>query len=622
VTERGHKLEAADFGASVLSASPDSVTILSAEGAVLFMNARGVELNELDGVEEVLGKNYADIWPAEERDEVRAAIRGAAGGHSTSFEGFCPTTKGRPLWREVRFSPMPATAGESARILGISRDFSRRRQTEIALAETQERLDLALSHSPLIGTWVWRVAEDRVYADARFANMFGVEPAEAAVGAPIKSFLAGIHPDDAERVGAEIDKALRTGTPFASEYRLRTKDGDVRHVLARGQCFMSANGVPERFPGVIVDITERVAAEDRLRRLNEELERKVIERTQARGRTWQVSPDLLGALNSKGYFETSNPAWKTVLGWTEEEVASMSIFEMLHPDDVERTRDGFNLTQVGQPAIRFPNRYRCKEGGYRWISWVGIPEDGMVYCSGRDITEEKAGEVLLSDERGISALREQFIAVLGHDLRNPLGAIGAGVKMLRRTVLDAKAEQLVALMESSVNRMVGLIENVTDFARGRLGGGFALRLDPAETIKPVLDQVVSELQINNPDRVIVLDFGACEPVSCDHQRIGQLVSNLLGNAIAHGAPDKPIRIAATTAHGYLEISVANSGAQISDAVLKVIFQPFVRGEVLSTMQGLGLGLYISREIATAHGGTLEVMSTPVETRFTFRMPIR
>ncbi len=93
----------------------------------------------------------------------------------------------------------------------------------------------------------------------------------------------------------------------------------------------------------------------------------------------------MGALNAKGYFETSNPAWQTMLGWSEAEVASMSIFELLHPDDLERTQEGFALTQIGQPAIRFPNRYRCKDGGYRWISWVGVPEDGLVYCTGRDI---------------------------------------------------------------------------------------------------------------------------------------------------------------------------------------------------------------------------------------------
>jgi PAS domain S-box-containing protein len=160
---------------------------------------------------------------------------------------------------------------------------------------------------------------------------------------------------------------------------------------------LDESGEPAGVICTVVETSERVKAdaalresEARLRELNADLERKIIERTQARGLTWQVSPDLLGALNSQGYFETSNPAWFTTLGWTEEEVASQSIFELLHPDDVERTRGGFNLTQEGQPAIRFPNRYRCKDGGYRWISWVGVPEDGMVYCSGRDITEEKA----------------------------------------------------------------------------------------------------------------------------------------------------------------------------------------------------------------------------------------
>ncbi len=91
------------------------------------------------------------------------------------------------------------------------------------------------------------------------------------------------------------------------------------------------------------------SSEARLRELNADLERKVIERTQARVRTWQISPDLLGALNSKGYFETSNPAWKTMLGWSEEEVASMSTFEMLHPDDVERTRGGCCRNRLHRP---------------------------------------------------------------------------------------------------------------------------------------------------------------------------------------------------------------------------------------------------------------------------------
>jgi PAS domain S-box-containing protein len=184
------------------------------------------------------------------------------------------------------------------------------------------------------------------------------------------------------------------------------------------------------------EVTDAYRTAARLRELNADLERQVIMRTQARGRTWQVSPDLFGALNAQGYFETSNPAWQTVLGWSEQEVASMSIFEMLHPDDVERTRVGFNLTLQGHPAIRFPNRYRCKDGSYRWISWVGVPEDGMVYCSGRDITEEKAAEAELAKAQ--EALRQsqkmeaigQLTGGIAHDFNNLLAGIIGSLDIL------------------------------------------------------------------------------------------------------------------------------------------------------------------------------------------------
>ncbi len=166
-------------------------------------------------------------------------------------------------------------------------------------------------------------------------------------------------------------------------------------------------GEPAGVIAVVIETTERVKADAALQSLNADLEKQVLERTQARGMTWRVSPDLLGALNARGYFETSNPAWQSVLGWSDAEVASMTIFDLLHPDDVERTRAGFALTQIGQPAIRFPNRYRCKNGSYRWISWVGIPEEGLVYCSGRDITDDVAAE---AERERLWTLSEDMLA--------------------------------------------------------------------------------------------------------------------------------------------------------------------------------------------------------------------
>lgn len=138
-------------------------------------------------------------------------------------------------------------------------------------------------------------------------------------------------------------------------------------------------------------------SEEALRSLNLDLERQVVERTEARGRSWAVSPDLIGALNSSGLFETSNPAWLKILGWQEDEVRRTPIWELIHPDDLERSRKDFELAQIGRPSLQFQNRYRCKDGSYRWISWIGVPANDLVYCTGRDITIQRAQTAALAE---------------------------------------------------------------------------------------------------------------------------------------------------------------------------------------------------------------------------------
>lgn len=228
----------------------------------------------------------------------------------------------------------------------------------------------------------------------------------------------------------------------------------------------------------------------------------------------------------------------------------------------------------------------------------------------------------LLDEQNTSALREQFIAVLGHDLRNPLASIAGGARLLGKEILSERGSQILGMIRGSVVRMSGLIDNVLDFAHGRLGGGIPVIHQPAVALEPILQQVVDELRIVAPDRIIRSDFTLPDVVSCDPSRFGQLVSNLLANALTHGLPDEPVRIHAATDGVELELWVANSGKQIPPVTMDRLFQPFFRGEVAPSQQGLGLGLHIASEIAKAHGGAIEVVSTPEETRFTFRMPLR
>ena len=249
-------------------------------------------------------------------------------------------------------------------------------------------------------------------------------------------------------------------------------------------------------------------------------------------------------------------------------------------------------------------------------------EQGLLNARDQSRSSEAAAKANLEDERETSQLREQFIAVLGHDLRNPLASISAGARILQRHTKGETETRVLQMMQATVMRMSGLIDNVLDFARGRLGGGITLSRDANRPLEPVLQQVVDELRTTMPDRVIESDFRIEAPVNCDRSRIGQMVSNLLGNALTHGSADTPVRVGASTDHGMFELWVANAGEPIPDAAMAHLFLPFFRGQVRASLQGLGLGLHIASEIARAHDGTLTATSTAEETRFTFRMPLR
>ncbi|ESQ79200.1 PAS domain-containing sensor histidine kinase [Asticcacaulis sp. YBE204] len=231
-----------------------------------------------------------------------------------------------------------------------------------------------------------------------------------------------------------------------------------------------------------------------------------------------------------------------------------------------------------------------------------------------------AAESSLAAERDASVFREQFIAVLGHDLRNPLGAISSGSQLLARSTLDTRQQSIVTMMQTSAARMAELIENVMDFARTRLGGGLGIERRP-DDLGPRLVHTVDELRSAFPDRDIRTAIDLPSPINCDAARLTQLLSNLVANAVSHGSKDQAIHVSAQVFDGAFELAVANGGRPIPAELLAVLFQPFTREQARPSQNGLGLGLYIAAEIARGHGGELSVTSTDTETRFAFRMPL-
>ena len=191
----------------------------------------------------------------------------------------------------------------------------------------------------------------------------------------------------------------------------------------------------------------------------------------------------------------------------------------------------------------------------------------------RSLVESKSA---LLSEQETSALREQFIVVLGHDLRNPLASIKGGMRMLESETLTDRGRKVLGLVNETVGRMEGLINNVMDFARGRLGGGITLDLSQ-QRIDATLQQIVDELRATYPDREIILDLSIPKKeVRADHGRLGQLFSNLLGNALMHGDPAAPIRAVLDRQGDHLTFETMNFGQPIPAEAMANLFSPFER----------------------------------------------
>src|SRR5436190_912274 len=285
---------------------------------------------------------------------------------------------------------------------------------------------------------------------------------------------------------------------------------------------------------------------------------------------------------------------------------------------VERWR---HSVASGEPfEMEFP--LRGADGELRWFLTRARP----LHDAGGHIVRWFGSSTNIDERRRNDDFREMFLGILGHDLRNPLSTILMTSRLL--AVLpdtpDAITRKLARVTSSGV-RMQRMIEQLLDLTRARLTDGIPVQIPPeALDLSPIVARIVDEIRAANPARAIEMSVdGACM-VPVDADRLEQVVSNLLGNAVAHGDTDRPIEVVLQSRPDAVSIAVLNQGPAIAADVLPTLFDPFVRGvQPRIASAGLGLGLYISERIIAAHGGTLTVVSTQAAgTRFEVLLPRR
>jgi signal transduction histidine kinase len=230
-------------------------------------------------------------------------------------------------------------------------------------------------------------------------------------------------------------------------------------------------------------------------------------------------------------------------------------------------------------------------------------------------------EIALRDARAAGELREQFMAILGHDLRNPLQAVAMSSALIEKRTSEPGVKELAARISTNVKRMSALIDDILDFARGKLGNGIDIDISDRGDLNAALTEVIRELQDGQPERTMNVDIRVGRPVRCDIGRLQQVTSNLVANALTHGATDRPVSVMAFTEGTDFVLRVSNEGEPIPSEALAKIFEPFWRHSIGRNRQGLGLGLSICSQIIRAHNGTLSVISSrDTGTTFTVRVP--
>jgi PAS domain S-box-containing protein len=521
-------------------------------------------------------------------------------GRSLSFELGCQREGGA---RWFRAQAVRQGEGFSLWLFDDTEAHEERRSLREALEREQdlqareEHLRLALETAGMVA-WEWTAARHSISWSPNVRSFFGMLPGDS-----LKDFLACVHPDERTRVSEAIAQGLLAQGPYTFQFRGLWPDGSVRCYEVVGQTFRE-NDEPSRMLGVVLDCTEREAAQAALREAEERY----------RLAAWATN-DLLYDWDPFTNLIHWGDASQTVLGYRPEEMGGLAWWtEQLHPEDRTMVLESLqHVVDSGGEAWSAEYRFRRKDGTYAYVLDRGlVARDSRGHTSRMigsmmDITERKRTLERMQEE---ARFRERFIGILGHDLRNPLNAISMLARTLRRRGLSSPQQLLAQRIESSAARMGNMISDILDLTRARLSGGIPLHLGTA-SLPSVCRQVVEELSVAHPDRSIVFETRGEGEGIWDSERLAQVVSNLVGNALEHGSPEGPILVRCLGESERQVLEISNPGTPIPGHLLGTLFDPFRqalpgRG---GRGHGLGLGLFIVRELVEAHGGHVEVRST-------------
>ncbi|MBS9760602.1 hybrid sensor histidine kinase/response regulator [Pseudomonas mosselii] len=495
----------------------------------------------------------------------------------------------------------------------------RRRRAEEALADVEARARIAIDAAGM-GSWDFRPQENLLLWDDRCKTLFGL-PTETQM--TLEVFYDGIFHEDLARVRAAVEQAMRPDSDglYRAEFRIAQPNGlEPRWLLSSGQSQFVDNRCV-RFSGVLQDIHQQRQATRALEQLNEMLGERVEQRTRERDRAWELSQDLLAVLNKDLTPVTLNPAWEASLGFTRERLGQTSLLQLVLESDQQALLAELAALSSGNTSARFVGRILHANGQPRWLSWVVVPDDSLLYVVARDITSEreatlelaKANENLreqIAERERIEATLQQMqrleavgqlTAGVAHDFNNLLTVILTGASFLQRDLdkgsLDKALTRLQHIREAgergakltaqllafsrkqrlepvpvNLNRTLSGLE---ELLRRTLGGNISVRLDLDTRLWQALTDITQTEMI-----ILNLAINARDAMPDG----GQLTLATRNGRISA----RPLRPEDPDPGEYVVLSIRDTGCGMSEEVLAKVFEPFFTTKDIGKGSGLGL----------------------------------
>ena len=603
---------------------------------VMLWGAQGVMIYN-DGYAAFAGRRHpaslgaeADVnWP-EVADFNRQAIDHVLSGRPLSLENqhivLYRNDAAEDTWMNLDYVPVRDGQGRPFAVLASVAETTAQRLAEQRLHASEERFRTLAEAIP---NHAWWSGPDGLltWFNRRVYEYTGAQPGELDG----EKWGTVVHPDNLPAVGALWARSIADGTPYEVEFRLRRADGVYRWFLARALPVRDAEGRITRWIGTNTDITRQREIEDAQRALNETLEARVAERTADRDRMWRLSQDLMMVVTDANEVTISavNPAWHRILGWAETELVGRSAVDFVHPDDMRLSAVQRPYTEEiaedGRVVRRYENRYRHKQGGWRWISWTVVAMGGILQGVGRDVTAEKEhAEALALAEAQLRQAQKmeavgQLTGGIAHDFNNMLAIVISSLGLMKRRLAkgDSNIERFADSALEGANRAASLTHRLLAFSRQQ-----PLKPEPIEVGRLVFG--LSDMLTRTLGETIRVETVQGAGLWRTHADPHQLESALLNLAVnARDAMPDGGKLTIETANAdlderyaaqhpgiapgqYVMMAVTDTGEGMPPDIVAKAFDPFFTTKDVG--KGTGLGLSQVYGFVRQSGGHVKIYS--------------